>query len=121
MNITVIGATSRTGRHVLVQGVQRGHEITAFTRRRPEELIDQPGLAEIVSGDARDEDSVRVAVSGSEAVIAIVAATSRKGPHQAAAVARNVIRVMADEGSGARLVVTSAYPVVAQTSAHAAS
>jgi putative NADH-flavin reductase len=45
MNITVIGSTSRTGRHVLAEGLRRGHQITAFTRGRPEALLDQPGLA----------------------------------------------------------------------------
>lgn len=33
MKIAVFGATGRTGRHVLEQGMHRGHLMTAFTRR----------------------------------------------------------------------------------------
>jgi uncharacterized protein YbjT (DUF2867 family) len=32
MNIAVFGATGRTGRHVLEQGLRRGHLMTAFTQ-----------------------------------------------------------------------------------------
>lgn len=33
MNLTVLGAAGRTGRHVLEQAMARGHRVTAFTRR----------------------------------------------------------------------------------------
>jgi len=33
MKLLVIGSTGRTGRHVVEQAVQRGHAVTAFTRR----------------------------------------------------------------------------------------
>lgn len=111
MNITVIGSTGATGRHVLTQGIQRGHQITAFTRR-PENLQGVSGLATITSGDGRDRNAVSKAVNGSDAVIAIIGASSRKGPHQTADVARNLITTMSEEGI-ARLIITSAYPVVA--------
>jgi putative NADH-flavin reductase len=113
MNIAVIGSTSRTGRHLLAEGVRRGHRITAFTRKPPEALLDQPGLAEIVHGDGGDREAVRETVRASDAVIAIVAARSREGPHQAAAVAHTAVGVMSEEGV-ARLVMTSAYPLVGQ-------
>ncbi len=45
MNLLVIGSTGRTGKHVLEQGLQRGHAITAFTRR-PHELAGLQGLKE---------------------------------------------------------------------------
>lgn len=35
MKLLVIGASGRTGRHVLDQGLRRGHAITAFTRHLP--------------------------------------------------------------------------------------
>jgi len=79
MKLTVIGATGRTGRHVVDEALRRGHKVTAFTRR-PEALTERSRLDGVVVGDGRDPEAVRKAVSGADAVIAIVAAASRKGP-----------------------------------------
>ena len=106
----MIGSTGRTGRHVVAEAQRRGHALTAFTRR-PDALAGTPGLAAVVHGDGCDPVAVARAVAGSDAVIAIVAAPSRRGPHEAAEVARCVTLAMADAGVN-RLVVTSAYPVV---------
>lgn len=111
MKITVFGSTGRIGRLALTEGLLRGHELTAFTRR-PEALPDRSGLAAVVSGDGRDPHAVRRAVTGADAVIAIVGASSRKGPHETAAVLRAVTETMSDLGVR-RLVVTSPYPIVA--------
>lgn len=114
MKITVFGAAGRTGQLVLAEGLRRQHEMTAFTRR-PDSAFPpavEAGLARTVRGDGRDRTQVRTAVSGADAVIAIVAASTRKGPHQAA----EVLKVIADEMTGlgvGRLVFTSAYPIVA--------
>lgn len=32
MRITVFGATGRTGRYILAEGLRRDHQLTAFTR-----------------------------------------------------------------------------------------
>ncbi|MFI6454688.1 NAD(P)-dependent oxidoreductase [Streptosporangium amethystogenes] len=112
MNVTVLGSTGRTGRLVLAEAVRRGHEVTAFTRR-PEALPVAPAPAAVVTGDGRDPERVRKAVGGADAVIAILAAAGRKGPHHIAAVARVLADVMPEAGAR-RLVVTSAYPIVAE-------
>jgi putative NADH-flavin reductase len=111
MRITVVGSTGRTGRLVLAEGLRRGHQLTAFTRR-PETLPGSSGLTDVVSGDGRDPQAVRRAITSADAVIAIVSARSRKGPHHAAAVSRVLTEAMTDLGVR-RLVVTSAYPIVA--------
>ncbi|WP_433497707.1 NAD(P)-dependent oxidoreductase [Sphaerimonospora sp. CA-214678] len=110
MNITVIGSTGRTGRQVLAEGLRRGHQITAFTRR-PRCLPAVPAPTRVVTGDGRDPDAVREALAGADAVIAVVAAADRKGPHHTAAVARVLTGVMAETGVR-RLAITSAYPIV---------
>lgn len=110
MKITVFGATGRIGRHILAEGPRRGHRVTAFTRR-PDSLTDRSALAGVVSGDGRDPEAVATAVDGADAVIAVVAGT-RKGPHHTAAVARVIIDAMRQAGVR-RIVMTSAYPIVA--------
>jgi uncharacterized protein YbjT (DUF2867 family) len=82
MRITVFGSTtSRTGRHVLSQGLRRGHEITAFTRR-PYTLDDPSALAAVVHGDARDPAAAGRAIEGADAVITIINGGTRKDPHR---------------------------------------
>lgn len=111
MRITVFGSTSRTGAHILAEGPGRSHQITAFTRH-PEKLTENSALAKIVHGDGRDPKAVATAVADADAVIAIVVAASRKGPHQTAEVSRVITEAMADAGVR-RFVMTSAYPIVA--------
>jgi putative NADH-flavin reductase len=112
MRITVFGAAGRTGRLVLRDGQRRGHEMTAFTRR-PEGAFgaDSAGLAAVVRGDGRDPVAVRAAIEGADAVIVIIAAAGRKGPHETADVLTVVTSEMTDLGVR-RLVLTSAYPLV---------
>jgi putative NADH-flavin reductase len=112
LRISVFGAAGRTGRLVLREGRQRGHEMTAFTRR-PEGAFgaDEAGLAAVVRGDGRDPEAVRKAIDGADAVIAIVAGAGRKGPHETA----DVVKVITSEMTGLgvrRIVLTSAYPMV---------
>lgn len=112
MRITVIGSTSRIGRHLLAEAHRRRHEIVAFTRR-PDALTDHEKLAAIVKGDGRDDTAVRTAIDGSDAVISIVNGGNRHDPRQAAQVAQTVTTAMTAL-KVRRLVVTSAYPLVAQ-------
>jgi putative NADH-flavin reductase len=111
MKLTVVGATGRTGNHVLAEGERRGHHITAFTRR-PERLNNPSKVAGVIHGDGRNPDAAAAAVAGADAVIAVISAGSRKGPHQSAEVAQVLVTAMATAGVR-RLVVTSAYPIVA--------
>ncbi len=102
MKLLVIGATGRTGRHVLEQGLLRGHTITAFTRR-PQALKAVQGLKTAVQGDALNLDDVRKAVQGQEAVICAVGSSG---------IAFNLIKTMPEAGVR-RLIMTSSRSIVA--------
>jgi putative NADH-flavin reductase len=110
MKITVVGATGRTARHVLAQGLRRGHQMTALTSR-PQALDDRSGLAAVVHGEGRHPHAVREAINGADAVICAVPGASRNDPHRLADLARVLTRAMADLGVK-HLVVTSAYPII---------
>jgi putative NADH-flavin reductase len=102
MKILVIGATGRTGRHVVEQGVQRGHDITAFTRR-PQELAGISGVTGVVQGDARDLAVLREAMRHQDAVIAAVGTSE---------IARTMVTA-AQESGVRRLIMTSSRSIVA--------
>lgn len=56
MKLTVFGATGRTGRYIVSQALDAGHEVTAFVRSRVK-LADQQDLSReqlrIVEGDVK--------------------------------------------------------------------
>jgi putative NADH-flavin reductase len=111
MNLLVIGSTGRTGKHVLEQGVQRGHGITAFTRR-PHVLDGFQGLKQIIEGDALNTDDLRRAVPGQDAVMAIVAPGDLKPTTVISQTTHNLIIVLKEAGVR-RLVITSSRTIVA--------
>jgi hypothetical protein len=85
--------------------------VTVLTRR-PHLLANPEGLDRVITGNGTDPAAVRKAVADADTVVAIIGASSPRGPHQTAAVARVLIPVMTGAGVS-RLVITSAYPVVA--------
>jgi uncharacterized protein YbjT (DUF2867 family) len=68
MRLLILGATGRTGRHVLDQALALGHEVTAFARR-PAALGAYGSRLRVISGDIMDRASVAPAVAGQEAVL----------------------------------------------------
>ena len=66
MKLLVLGATGPTGRELVSQALEQGHEVTAFARR-PEAITQK---VRVVQGDAmRDPYSVADALKGQEAVV----------------------------------------------------
>jgi putative NADH-flavin reductase len=67
VKVSVFGAGGRTGRGVVAEALDRGHDVTAVVRRPPEPPFGP--AARIVTGDARDPDALDVALEGAEAVL----------------------------------------------------
>jgi len=67
MKLLVFGATGKTGRALLDQGLAQGHAVTAFVRN-PAALEPRPGLT-IVKGDVSDASAVDRAIAGQESVL----------------------------------------------------
>ncbi len=68
MRLLVIGSTGGTGRELVTQGLERGHEVTAFARRPSKVTIRHPRLT-VLQGDVLDYPSVEAAVRGQNAVL----------------------------------------------------
>lgn len=107
MRIVVFGASGRTGRLIVAGGLERGHEVTAFTRT-PETL---GGLASrctrVVRGDIVDRVVVAEAVAGQQGAIYAIGPEPGEPGEQAADGLLRVVRVMQTYGSR-RLIVLSA-------------
>lgn len=66
MKILVLGATGRTGKHIVQEAIKRGHGITAIARN-PEKLKDFK--IDVIQGSPYDYETVEKAISDCSAVI----------------------------------------------------
>ena len=67
MKLLIVGATGGTGRHLVTQALERGHQVTALVRR-PSRAEPRPGLTSAV-GDVLDPGSLDRVMQGQEAVL----------------------------------------------------
>jgi len=68
MRVLVIGATGGTGRHLVQQALDQGHQVTAFVRD-PSKLALEHANLQVVKGDVLDYASVEAAMRGQSAVL----------------------------------------------------
>ena len=71
MMLTILGATGKTGRHVLAQALAAGHVVTALARDQAR-LPQAPAGLRLVGGDVRDAAAVDAAVARAEAVLSVL-------------------------------------------------
>lgn len=68
MKVTVFGATGKIGSFVVARLLREGHEVTAFVRS-PRKLGVAAAALDVVVGELTDEDAIRGAVAGADAVV----------------------------------------------------
>lgn len=97
MKIAVFGATGRTGRPLVAQALERGHEVVAFVRD-PAKFDLEGDRLEVVSGDAYTGEGVTEAIEGTDAVVSVLGQTS-EGPDDLLTVAGgHVMDAMEESG-----------------------
>ncbi|MEX2275332.1 MAG: NAD(P)H-binding protein [Actinomycetota bacterium] len=104
MRVTVFGATGATGRLVVREGLDRGLDLTAFTRSA-DAVFD--ASVRVATGDARDAGAVRAAVEDTDAVVSVLGIGSRTEPTTDLSEAtRTITTAMASSGVR-RIVITA--------------
>lgn len=68
LRLLIIGATGGTGRQLVEQALQQGHELTAFVRNVAGLSLEHPRLR-VVQGDVLDPASLKSAMPGQDAVL----------------------------------------------------
>jgi len=68
MKIAIFGATGGTGKELVKQTLERGHEITALVRD-PQKLSVSDQRVNIIKGDVLNKDDVSKTIQGSDAVL----------------------------------------------------
>jgi uncharacterized protein YbjT (DUF2867 family) len=77
--LLIVGATGGTGRQLVGQALDRGHEVTALARN-PDALAIQHPRLQVVRGDVLDFQSVDAAVRGQDAVLSALGHRRYFGP-----------------------------------------
>ncbi|XYH95900.1 NAD(P)-dependent oxidoreductase [Sorangium sp. So ce1128] len=77
MRLLVLGATGRTGQHILDLGLARGHHLTAFVRS-PQKIARRDGALTVVAGDPLQADQLARALGGHDAVLSALGPPARE-------------------------------------------
>lgn len=102
MKLAVFGATGRTGKLLVEQALQAGHEVVALIRTPSKLSIQHPKLT-VVQGDAMNQAHVDQVVRGSDAVISVLG-QSKESPRDMQTVAITHIIAAMNKYSVRRLV-----------------
>lgn len=107
MNITVFGATGGTGRHVVAQALDAGHQVTAVVRDAARLTVPPRAGLTVLTARLDDRAAVREAVTDADAVVDALGVRTTGPTTFRADTARVVTAAMRDAGVR-RLVVVSA-------------
>ncbi len=110
MRIAVMGASGRTGAHVVKQGLERGHKVRAIARNVEAISNGEPNLTPI-SADVLDAERLREALGGCQAVISTLGVGTSRAPTELYSRGlANTLQALRPN-SAARLALVSAAPV----------
>jgi len=77
MRIAIFGATGRTGRHVVVEALTRGHSVVGISRHPPDDAPEHPApRIPWHTADVLDPVAVRAALVGADAVVVCIGSVS---------------------------------------------
>lgn len=105
MNVTLFGATGKTGRYLIAEGLKRGIKLTVFVRTTTP--FDNPNV-NVVRGDLNDVECLKRAIRSSDAVLSALGPTSLRHPNDLpiTRAMESIIAAMKQENVG-RLIAVS--------------
>ena len=92
MRLFLMGATGSVGTQLIDQGLERGHQITAFVRS-PQKIQPRPNLS-VIAGDLLDSDQLKRVLPGHDAVLCTLGHAKGGPPTVVADVARSTVAAM---------------------------
>lgn len=105
MKLVIFGSTGKTGRHVVAQALEQGHDVTAFARS-PEKLDQKHEKLQLIKGDVLDYGSVESAIKGQDVVLCTLGMPPTDKSNLRANGTKNIIRAM-DKTGVKRLICQS--------------
>jgi putative NADH-flavin reductase len=109
--LLILGATGRTGQHLVAQALEQGHQVTAFVRDPAKLPTRHERLHVTVGTIVEKSDALEQAMNGQETVISVLGVgTSLKSGHLIERGVPVMVAAMRSAGIG-RLIFTSAIGV----------
>ena len=116
MRLLIFGATGRTGRYLVSQGIEQGCQVTAFVRD-PSTLTTKHANLTIVKGGLSNRNSIANALNGVDAVISVLGNNTRKALFKPSNIISdslpNIISAM-QQGRVERLLFVTSFGVSAK-------
>ena len=109
MKVIIFGSTGPTGRQVVRQALEQGHDVTAFARS-PEKIDQKHEKLQVVKGDVLDFAAVEHALQRQDAVICTLGLQPKDKSNLRANGTKNIIRAMEKTGIR-RFICQSSYGV----------
>jgi len=97
MKLIILGSTGSTGRQVVTQALEQGHDVTAFARS-PEKLDQKHEKLQVIKGDVLDFASVERAIQGQDVVLCTLGLPPMDKSNLRANGTKNIIRAMEKTG-----------------------
>ncbi len=107
MQIVIFGASGRTGRHLIEQALEQGHEVTAFARTLSKIQTKHKNLR-VVQGNVLDSKAVEQAVKGHDVVLCALGRNRGEPTTALAEGTRNIVQAMEKHGIRRILCVSAA-------------
>ena len=105
MNLTIFGATGKTGLHLVKQALERNNQVTAFVRN-PDILNLNNQKLQIIQGDIIDSEIVDRAVAQVDAVLSVLGPTENKPTYTVSKGTENILHAM-EKHQVKRLVISA--------------
>ena len=97
MKVLIIGATGSTGRVLMREALEQGHEVTALARN-PSALAPEDHRPRVLQGNALDASEVEAAVAGQDAVLSALGTRSTRPTTLFSQSTHNLISAMNKHG-----------------------
>ena len=107
MKLTILGANARTGRLLVQQALDAGHEVTAFLRN-PDDYPIQHDRLTLAKGDSMDAAAVAKAIAGADAVLNTVGPVKNAPDGLMQTTAKNILDGMHKAGVKRLIYLTGA-------------
>ncbi len=109
MKVAVLGATGRTGVHVVDRAVRAGHEVTAVVRNSSAATM-RHRSARVVEADVTNTSSLVDAIRGSDAVVSALGSASPRRPTTLYSASMTALLGAMNEVDVRRVVAVTAIP-----------
>ena len=106
MHIALFGATGGTGRQIVQQALQAGHQVSALVRD-PAKLAPAPAGLTLIQGDVQEFARVEETLHGADVVVVSLGNTANNPDMIVSTGTRRIVEAMQANGPRRLLVITS--------------